>query len=286
MPNHPSVIARPTDTGFAGRYVHNDGHPVNRIPLLRTLYSGPFAGDLDAMTKFLLDDHPAGWSQLGADPTVNTGWDNGRSSVHYDEFTCYCHGDRNEGPRIQTEDDTDVAIADWVYILRADGIDVIDLDGGKTISHSWEAEPEPALPRGTQGFALDPKDITGVDEVTALGIATLWNDAIPAIRHGLDRQIDDIEAGQLLAGEGEDGLLTTALDALMWIEDIGNGSPNVGPSDCPRLLSLVGDCLHVNDRVSRTKIPAYRLGPTYRLLAELADQVDVQYRASSASDPQ
>lgn len=272
MPNHPSVIARPTDTGFAGRYVHNDGHPTARIPLLRALYAGPFAGDLDAMTKFLLDDHPAGWSQIGA--------------VHNDEFTCYCHGDRNEDPRLQTEDDTDVATADWVYILRADGIDVIDLDDGKTISHSWEAEPTPAptLPRGTQGLALDPKDITGVDETTALGIATLWNDAIPAIHNALNRQIDDIEAGQILAGEDEDGLLTMAVDALMWIEDIGNGSPNIGPSDCPRLLSLVGDCLHVNDRVSRTKIPAYQLGSAYRLLAELADQTAAHYRAVLASE--
>lgn len=122
MPNHPSVIARPTETGFAGRYVHNEGHPAVRIPLLRALYAGPFAGDLDAMTKFLVDDHPTGWSQLGLDPAVDTGWVNSRSSIGYNEFVCYCHGDRNDAPYLHTEGNTDMALADWVYVLTPEGV--------------------------------------------------------------------------------------------------------------------------------------------------------------------
>lgn len=124
MPNHPSVIARPAPSGFAGRYVHNNGHPDVRIPLLRQLYAGPFAGNLDAMTRFLLDDHPAGWSQLGPNPTVDTGWDNSRSAIGYDHFICYCHGDRSEEPQLCTHADTDAADAEWVYVLKSDGIDV------------------------------------------------------------------------------------------------------------------------------------------------------------------
>lgn len=142
MPNHPSVIARPTDTGFAGRYVHNEGHPVARISLLRALYAGPFAGDLDAMTKFLIDDHPAGWSQLGLNPTVDTGWDNGRSSVYHHDFVCYCHGDRNDEAYLRTDDNTDIAQADWVYVLRPDGIEVIDLDDGDAATVPWQATEE------------------------------------------------------------------------------------------------------------------------------------------------
>lgn len=285
MPNHPSVIARPTETGFAGRYVHNSGHPTSRVPLLRTLYTGAFAGDLDAMTKFLVDDHPAGWSQFGADPTVNTGWDNSRSSVHYDEFICYCHGDRNEAGFLRTEDNTDTAQADWVYVLRPEGIEVIDLDDGKTIPFSWQADPNPApvRHREAESLALDPKDIAGVDEATALGIATLWNAAIPAIHRSLNRQIAALENAIRLAGEPVEGLIVMATDALSWIEDIGDGSPNVGPSDSPRLLGLIGDCLYVNERAPRGKVAAYKFGPVYRLLAELADQADAYYRTFPAT---
>lgn len=125
MPNHPSVIARPTDAGFAGRYIHNDGHPGIRLPLLRALYAGPFRGDLDAMTRFLVDEHPAGWSQLGPNPAVETAWVNGRSSIGYDHFICFCHGDRHDDPLLCTHADTDGAQADWVYILKTDGIDVL-----------------------------------------------------------------------------------------------------------------------------------------------------------------
>lgn len=148
MPNHPSVIARPTETGFAGRYVHNNGHPATRIPLLRALYAGPFAGDLDAMTKFLIDDHPAGWSQLGLDPAVDTGWNDERSSVYHHDFVCYCHGDRNEDPWLCTEENTDIGNTDWVYVLRSDGIEVIDLGDGATTTTSWEANPDDNLWEG------------------------------------------------------------------------------------------------------------------------------------------
>lgn len=125
MPNHPSIIARPTPTGFAGRYVHNDGHPDMRLPLLRALYAGPFAGDLDAMLRFLVDDHPAGWSQLGLDVHGDTGFTNPCIRVGDNTPRCYCHGDRNETPWLHTEANTDQALADWIYVLHPDGIQVI-----------------------------------------------------------------------------------------------------------------------------------------------------------------
>ncbi|MEU5958740.1 hypothetical protein [Streptomyces sp. NPDC047525] len=45
--------------------------------------------------------------------SVDTGWDNNRSSIGYQPFICYCHGDR-----------TDAVLADWVYVLKPDGVDV------------------------------------------------------------------------------------------------------------------------------------------------------------------
>ncbi|MEU9183353.1 hypothetical protein AB0D14_02045 [Streptomyces sp. NPDC048484] len=125
MPNHPSVIARPDGDGFAGRYVHNDGHPHTRLPLLRELYAGPFRGDLEALQHFLIDDHPAGWSQLGHTPAVDTGWDNSRSGIGYSHFVCFCHGDRHDAPLLCTQADTDAGTADWVYVLKPDGIEVL-----------------------------------------------------------------------------------------------------------------------------------------------------------------
>jgi hypothetical protein len=134
MSNHPSIIARPTPTGFAGRYVHNDGHPDMRLPLLRNLYAGPFAGDLDAMLRFLVDDHPAGWSQLGPDPSRDTGFVSHvnrpiAQAMADRDFRCYCHGDRHEAPRLNTEANTDPVLADWIYVLRPDGIDVVQAAG-------------------------------------------------------------------------------------------------------------------------------------------------------------
>lgn len=138
MPNHPSVIARPTDEGFAGRYVHNNGQPDVRLPLLRQLYAGPFRSDLDAMLTFLLDDHPAGWSQLGTDPTADTGWINPMPPIGDNGFRCYCHGDRGDAAGLNTQDNTTPELADWIYVLHPDGIEVIEWDETRG---AWRSDP-------------------------------------------------------------------------------------------------------------------------------------------------
>ncbi|PAK25808.1 hypothetical protein CJD44_14375 [Streptomyces sp. alain-838] len=152
---------------------------------------------------------------------------------------------------------------------------------------------------------LDPKLIGDVDEATALGIATLWNDAMPLFRHALDHQVDDIDDGirQALECDRDDcqthdtrhredddaclcwacthgGLLNIARDLRDWIDDLHAGAPIYGnPSSPDRLLSLATDWLHVNSHAPRFQVPHYHLGAFYRLLAELADQAKVQYEA-------
>ncbi|MFJ1808518.1 MULTISPECIES: hypothetical protein [unclassified Streptomyces] len=152
---------------------------------------------------------------------------------------------------------------------------------------------------------LDPKSICDVDEATALGIATLWNDAIPHVRHMLDHQVDDIDDGirQALECDSDDcqthdvrhrdgdetcmcwacnntGLLYIARDLRDWLDDLDAGAPIYGhPSNPERLLSLTTDWLHVNNHAPRSRVPHYHLGSVYRLLAELADQAKAIYAA-------
>ena len=130
MANLPSIIARATPDGWEGRYVHGGGHRSFRIPLLLDLYHRAYRHDLQAMAAFLIDDHPAGWSQLGADPTVDTGWA-ARGSRTIDQavadkdFRCYCHGARSDPPYRYDHTTTTPDHADWIYVLRPDGIQVL-----------------------------------------------------------------------------------------------------------------------------------------------------------------
>jgi hypothetical protein len=65
-----AVIARTTDAGrtFRGVYHHWDGYPSGLGATLWRLYRGHFSGRADDMLQVLIDDHPAGWSNiLGAD---------------------------------------------------------------------------------------------------------------------------------------------------------------------------------------------------------------------------
>ncbi|WP_326808154.1 hypothetical protein OHB04_22715 [Streptomyces sp. NBC_01775] len=126
MPNTPSIIARPTATGWEGRYVHNNGHPETRLPLLHALHDGPFATSHERMTRFLIDDHPAGWSQLGHDPTTDTGWINPCPPIGDNGFRCYCHGQRREEPCLITDIDAEPDLYDFVYVLHPHGIQLYE----------------------------------------------------------------------------------------------------------------------------------------------------------------
>lgn len=57
-----SFIACPTETGYASVYVHSNGHPDGRLPLLLTAYQHRFGGDVEAMARHLIDDVDFGWS--------------------------------------------------------------------------------------------------------------------------------------------------------------------------------------------------------------------------------
>lgn len=60
-------IARPTESGYDGIYVHLDGDPSQKLPLLLAAYRYRFGQDVEAMTRHLIDDVAVGWDELGTD---------------------------------------------------------------------------------------------------------------------------------------------------------------------------------------------------------------------------
>ncbi|MEY9936992.1 hypothetical protein [Streptacidiphilus sp. MAP5-3] len=105
-----SIIAIPTGSGFSGRYVHHDGHPSVRVPLLLALHRQRFDGNTQAMADLLVHDHPAGWADL---PTLTR------------LGGCYCHGPRNDDPQLLTERHADPLWHEAVYILHPDHLQVL-----------------------------------------------------------------------------------------------------------------------------------------------------------------
>jgi hypothetical protein len=79
-----SVIARSgkIEGEFAGVYVHWDGSPTTRGPLLWEIIREEFKGNLKAALVYLIDEHPAGWSSLA-------------------DRTCYCHPAKSKRPEFK-----------------------------------------------------------------------------------------------------------------------------------------------------------------------------------------
>lgn len=141
-----SVIARPTDLGFQGRYHHFDGYPTGLGAFLHRAYHEQFDGDLDAMLALLIDAHPAGWSTIiDADLSLEPGFLNhGHPGSYHRKYVdgawvpnpdyipqarCYCHGDRSEEGHLWTCSCPTGAICggwsiEYAYVLVPQGIEV------------------------------------------------------------------------------------------------------------------------------------------------------------------
>ena len=92
-----AVIARTTGDGWAGVYHHWDGYPSGLGVTLNQLAQpeGPFGGDLERMMRTLIDEHPAGWSNIeDIDWSQPAGFREAGFESKGPE--CYCHGGRHE----------------------------------------------------------------------------------------------------------------------------------------------------------------------------------------------
>ncbi|MCX4750580.1 hypothetical protein OG455_34600 [Kitasatospora sp. NBC_01287] len=148
-----AVIARPTPGGFAGRYVHYDGYPRAKVPVLLTAVRDHFRGDVQAAARFYLDDHPAGWDELGIDFTVLPDSTAPRTDPGAFYSRCLCHGPFAAEPQLIDQESTLPRHA-WVYVLRPEGLQVIRSGERKSTrpraSHllPWDTDPHAPLPAG------------------------------------------------------------------------------------------------------------------------------------------
>lgn len=130
-----SVVARvgEHEGEFAGRYIHSDGYPTWRGVELFRIAREEFNGDWSAMLRFIIDEHPAGWSILQPE-----------------NRSCYCHPRRSkregwnkrqaEPARLFTHEDMKDSDVAWLYVfdeenrklyvreVRHDAEMIVDLD--------------------------------------------------------------------------------------------------------------------------------------------------------------
>ncbi|WP_329562044.1 hypothetical protein [Kitasatospora sp. NBC_01266] len=132
-----SIIARLTPDGFAGRYVHEEGCPIDRVPILLTAIQEHFAGDIEAAARFYLDDHPAGWLSLGTDFTIEPTYHGPAGAADAMHNRCFCHGRDDEGPTLLTHASVDPLWHEWIYLLRPDGLQIIRTDWRKCTQDTW-----------------------------------------------------------------------------------------------------------------------------------------------------
>ncbi|MGW2700863.1 hypothetical protein [Streptomyces sp. NPDC001340] len=103
-----AIIARPTESGgFAGRYLHHDGAPSTAVSLLRDLVLNVRGGDVEAATRYLLDEHPNGWISL---PASDGG---GRCLCHDDDVDMGLFTDKTDGE------------GEYAYVLHPDRLEVL-----------------------------------------------------------------------------------------------------------------------------------------------------------------
>jgi len=139
-----SVIARPAGDGWQGRACHYDGYPDHQGRVLFDAVTGHFAGDVNAACRYLIDEHPAGWSFLGGDFTQPPGFHAAGNAGGRNQ--CYCHGDRDEPAESLLDPGTARACStQYAYVLASDGMRVLRASRGgwdQLAELAWDDQPD------------------------------------------------------------------------------------------------------------------------------------------------
>ncbi|GAU70745.1 hypothetical protein SSP35_22_00480 [Streptomyces sp. NBRC 110611] len=127
-------------------YVHFDGNPGSKLRLLLAAYQYRFAGDVEAMARYLVDEVHHGWEELGTDlldgaPAALRTSLTGGMEFPSRQFTNVLNADGTPAEReLITPDGTNGL--DWAYVLHSHGIEVIALqeyDRGPVVP--WHTDP-------------------------------------------------------------------------------------------------------------------------------------------------
>lgn len=137
--------------GTTGRESFSDGFPSWLGVELFALYHQSFKGDLGAMVKALITDHPAGWSSIFGPRDVEIK-PNPHPAESFATATfenpdgprCYCHGERPE-PDWDYKDGNNSGF-DWIYTLRPAGLRVQGRRDEVDMFIPWD-DPSPAWPQ-------------------------------------------------------------------------------------------------------------------------------------------
>ncbi|MGW1194507.1 hypothetical protein ACWD4B_01410 [Streptomyces sp. NPDC002536] len=110
-------------------YVHFDGYPSGRLPLLLAAYQHRFAKDVEAMSQHLVDDVDYGWSELGTDLLDGAPTDLRQALTGGSEFPSrkYSYVINSDGTPAERELITQATTGglDWGYVLHPHGVEVI-----------------------------------------------------------------------------------------------------------------------------------------------------------------
>lgn len=134
------VIARKTEDGFCGVYHHWDSYCDGLGATLFEVFNGHFKRDMGAMLKYLIDEHPAGWSTInGRDFAKEPGYDS-------DGPNCYCHGTRSEKGNVITQNNASNCGCEWAYVFSGESTMEIyssyKSDGRKMIGAFGMGDPQ------------------------------------------------------------------------------------------------------------------------------------------------
>ncbi len=156
-------------------YVHRDGHPSHHLPLLLAAYQHTFARDLDAFTRYLIDNAPIGWSTLGADLLVGTPealrtelvGPNQRPGRQFDDL-------RDSAGTIERQVITEATFEnyglEWAYVLHPSGIQVTAVGSYKSGPVvGWNTDPRSRIIDYPQLWTPDgPPPVTAQPRPTSL----------------------------------------------------------------------------------------------------------------------
>lgn len=146
------IIAVQRASGWRGRYVHWDNYPERIVPIIGRLVERDGATQVvttlinDNQSWSVLDDAQKPYSEEDKEMAYAEGAIEGYGVIHTDMTP-------NDPSAWFTEDDTELAWAEWVYVIRDFGVEVLKVtrEDGVDVAkpdalHLWEEIPNLPYP--------------------------------------------------------------------------------------------------------------------------------------------